>query len=405
MGRRASASLVGVWLIWLAATGSAAAQPAERPAALDLTTASGERAVAVDPAAGTIVIGGGEMSDIAGCGLVARAFIASLGSDGKELWRRDADTLFAAAAGFTPEHVLASMVRAVAVEPATGRIFALGEAHFGWQGGACLGGIATERAPFVVALDAAGAPLAGTMLGDAPAGPPPHQMACGALCPATSPATAGLGIALDSNGDVLVTSRRHNGEETTTLESAFIIQRLDRDLEPVAAPTTVPDKLVSCGVPTGNLIRVEPLQGTHQIGSVMGMAAVGDGCSTQWMFDNSGGVYGFEAEYQISVDPNITELVFDLDLDYQGGKARFDFYLLRNDGGQDLISSRTTGIDGRLDTAIHGAITTDQPWDYLDPLTGKVISQVMITGLIEHTIPGQPNCEDTHGDYGGGWGR
>lgn len=421
MQKRAPAWVLGGWMVWAVPGGIAEAQPQERPAepapVLELRAADDEPAVALDPADGAMVIGGAETLPVAGCGPASRAFVARLDGDGRELWRREASELFAAAAGFEAPHVQASAVRALTVDPSSGRIFALGDAFLGWLGDSCPGGIAGGRDAFVVALAPDGTPVGGTLLGAAPAGPPAAAgIDCAALCaPPASSWLAGAALDLALGGELSVTGRRRDGRGA--LPPHYTVHRLSRDLRLLGRPQDVVAKSgmtpVGCGSATNSLVRLESLEDTSQEGTIEGMLARDDGDVVVWQPSlrstataepEVSFTYGFEAEYQIGGVTNLNQLVFDLVLSEMtvDTEVEMRFYLMRLDGGRDLIDTRVPEPDGRIDTAILGSIVAEQPSSYLDPTTCRVVAQVEIVGLLPDI---GLNCEDTHGDYGGGYAK
>jgi hypothetical protein len=180
-----------------------------------------EHAVVVDPADGSTIVAGAVSGAAGGCPSRSRALVTKVDAGGAELWRRvgtaTADSLcgdggesplFDEHTTLSAEHVVSAIVHGLALDGASGLVAAAGEVLLAWESGEA-DRLVGARGSFVVLLDRDGRPVADAYLGTLPAGPPPAEIDCQALCrrgdDTRGEQLGARGVAVDAGGNVVLT--------------------------------------------------------------------------------------------------------------------------------------------------------------------------------------------------------
>lgn len=168
---------------------------------------------------------GGQMSVDTGTGggVAPRAVLRRLKGDCSPSWERveggagsscgehPAGCLLASFGAFDPGHVVASRIRDLAFDPATGHLAVVGEVVLVWRPPHAAGPSAGHGG-FVLLLDRDGFPLADAYLGPLPIGPPPDDPSCFAACEPLArddgEQIGVRGVAFDDDGNVVVAGWR-----------------------------------------------------------------------------------------------------------------------------------------------------------------------------------------------------
>ncbi|MEM7352509.1 MAG: hypothetical protein AAF657_17040 [Acidobacteriota bacterium] len=285
---------------------------------------------------GSLVIGGLRRSQVNDCSSQEQGFIVQRTADGREVWRRSAD-LFAGLTAIDAEHIIESAIEDLAIDRATGEIFAIAKVLVGWQGEACSGGASTARGTLVLRLDDDGALLHDTYLGLLPAGPPPSRgRGCQRFCPPERwPQRLGEAVTVAGDGSVTIRGRslapRVPNNARWPEAEAFVTQ-LSHDLSPLEDPfdaagfdkagIPVPSPSVACSVGT-HIATVIPLDNTlFESASSPSYLSTRDACTIR-ISHHPDGQYG--VDIVMNLPPPISlPLMIDLSLTSEGEPMKIE---------------------------------------------------------------------------------